>query len=296
MPGEVLQTWCGEVHVAISWSSLRSSTCSLDTVVGGWGWVHCTALHCTCYSHLFCTSLPEDVAANSSKDNASAHTAQATQVFLQCNNPNNSGACYDSCMSLGTAIGLPFKHCISQLPHHPFVSLAGAAKSIIFVLTKFCHDKHLFVVTNTCLSQQKMCFVTTKVCLSWQNLILSQQNKPTFVVIKEVFCHDKHMFVTKHCADRSKDGGTWSLHAFHKAWSPKCPVGAGSWSTPITVVGATPGADVQCFVNLVSTKWRIFEKIKEKKVAFLCKKKKGPSPPWLMSLWPTLKGLPFGYA
>ena len=49
----------------------------------------------------------------------------------------------------------------------------------------FCHDKHIFVMKNTCLSQQKTCFVvinmfvTTKVCLSQQN-----------------FCHNKNFVTT----------------------------------------------------------------------------------------------------
>ena len=70
----------------------------------------------------------------------------------------------------------------------------------------------MFVVTNTCLSQQNTSFVTTKVCLSKTfvvtntNVILSRQNfccnKLTFVatntcllwqifVATKIFCHDK---------------------------------------------------------------------------------------------------------
>ena len=45
----------------------------------------------------------------------------------------------------------------------------------------FCHDKIMFVVTNTCLSQQNTSFVTTSIVLSRQKTCLSQQN----------FCHDK---------------------------------------------------------------------------------------------------------
>ena len=49
----------------------------------------------------------------------------------------------------------------------------------------FCHDKTMFVMTNTCLSQQNMSFVTTSIVLSWQKMCLSQQN----------FCHDKMILV-----------------------------------------------------------------------------------------------------
>ena len=54
---------------------------------------------------------------------------------------------------------------------------------LTFVMTKedFCHDKLVFVMTNTFvkrLLQQKFC-----------------HNKHTFVMTKEAFCHDKHVFV-----------------------------------------------------------------------------------------------------
>ena len=108
------------------------------------------------------------------------------------------------------------------------LSLAGAATSIIFVMT------------NTCLLQQNMCFVMTKVCLSQQNLchdkhvccdktsfvvtknmlvaanmtnvlsrqtILSQQKfchvKHTFVATKDVLCHNKHVFAAHVCHDKT---------------------------------------------------------------------------------------------
>ena len=87
---------------------------------------------------------------------------------------------------------------------------------------KFCRNKHVFVMTNACLSLQNMSFVTTKVCLLWQkncrdkilfvatkllswqifvttNTCLLRQKfchgKHTSVVTVDVFCHDKHKFV-----------------------------------------------------------------------------------------------------
>ena len=56
--------------------------------------------------------------------------------------------------------------------------LAGAATNIVLVMTKVLLQQ-IFVMTNTCLSQQKFC------C-----------NKHTFAVTKDVFCWDKHVFVT----------------------------------------------------------------------------------------------------
>ena len=108
------------------------------------------------------------------------------------------------------------------------MSLAGAVTSIIFVATKVCRDKHVFVPTKHVFCRKKSTsFVATKVCLSRQNYVchdkafvvtnicrdkhefdksfvstrtrLSRQNfchdKHTFVVTKDVFCRDKHMFV-----------------------------------------------------------------------------------------------------
>ena len=78
-----------------------------------------------------------------------------------------------------------------------FLSLAGAATSIIFVTTKhiFCHDKSMLVATKVCLLWQNI-FVATKVfCdkyLSWQTCVCHDRS---FVTTKDVFCHDKHMFV-----------------------------------------------------------------------------------------------------
>ena len=83
--------------------------------------------------------------------------------------------------------------------------MAGAATCIIFVVTKFCHDKHVFTMTNMCLSWQNMSFVATKVyqkyaCTSCSDkkkkimteLCLSRQS--IFVAIN--ICLDKHVFVT----------------------------------------------------------------------------------------------------
>ena len=69
---------------------------------------------------------------------------------------------------------------------------------------KFCRDRS-FVTTNTktCLSWQKACFVMTKL-LSWQifvvtNMCLSRQrlclDKHTFVTTKDMFCCDKQLLV-----------------------------------------------------------------------------------------------------
>ena len=63
-----------------------------------------------------------------------------------------------------------------------------------------CRDKIIFVVSNTCLWQQKSTcrdkhdkdFFATKLCLSRQTFCRS---KYTFVAIKDVFCRDKHVFV-----------------------------------------------------------------------------------------------------
>ena len=65
-----------------------------------------------------------------------------------------------------------------QLYTGHFLSLAGAATSIIFVVTKdmFCCDKHVFVVIKVCLSQQNFC-----------------HDKITFVVAN--IYGDKHMLV-----------------------------------------------------------------------------------------------------
>ena len=75
------------------------------------------------------------------------------------------------------------------------LSLAGAATSIIFVMTNTCllQQNMCFVVTKICLSQQNFChdkhvFVVTKHLLSWQKVCLSRQTW-------QIFCHDKHNFV-----------------------------------------------------------------------------------------------------
>ena len=91
----------------------------------------------------------------------------------------------------------------------PFLSLAGAATSIIFVATnllsrqtRICRHKS-FVATNTCLPPQKFCrdkhvfaatkhvltkaFVATKLCLSRQRFC---RDKHTFVATKDVLWHE----------------------------------------------------------------------------------------------------------
>ena len=74
----------------------------------------------------------------------------------------------------------------------------------------FCHDKHMFVTTNMCSSQQNTSFVTTKVCLSRKLLLrqnyvcrdkyLSWQQ----ILTKDVFCQDKHVFLSQQnfCQDK----------------------------------------------------------------------------------------------
>ena len=99
------------------------------------------------------------------------------------------------------------------------LSLAGAASSIIFVVTKLCllqlslvraATSIIFVTTKVlsqCLSQQNMSFFKTKICLSWQKFCC---NKTMFVTTNKTFvmtniCHNKHNYVrTKHVFCRNK--------------------------------------------------------------------------------------------
>ena len=117
------------------------------------------------------------------------------------------------------------------------ISLAGAATSIIFVVTNMylclswqntsfvmtkvclprqnvCHDKIMFVGTKVLL-RQKTCyvFVVTKISLSGQNYVVTeicllQQkfccDKHSFVMIKDMFCCDKHVFVETKLSWRRK--------------------------------------------------------------------------------------------
>ena len=81
------------------------------------------------------------------------------------------------------------------------ISLAGAARSIIFATKHiFCHNKSMLVATkllswqNTSFSQQKYADISVVIkVLQWQFFFLL--SKHTFVKTKDVFCHDKHMFV-----------------------------------------------------------------------------------------------------
>ena len=68
-----------------------------------------------------------------------------------------------------------------------FLSMVGAAKSILFVVTKV-------------LSWQNMSLVVTKVCLLWQNFYC---DKIMFVATK-YFCCDKSFVMTKHVFGRDK--------------------------------------------------------------------------------------------
>ena len=92
------------------------------------------------------------------------------------------------------------KRC-SQYQQDKILSLAGAATSIIFIVTKVLLWQNMsFVATKVCLQQQKFChdkqfchdkvflsfvatnnFVTTKIFLSWQTCV----------------CHDKTFVATK---------------------------------------------------------------------------------------------------
>ena len=71
-------------------------------------------------------------------------------------------------------------------------------KNTSFVMTKVCHNKMMFVVTEYFCCDKS--FVMTnicllKTCLSWQKIC---HDKLTFVETKYVFCCDKHAFaVTK---------------------------------------------------------------------------------------------------
>ena len=99
-------------------------------------------------------------------------------------------------------------------------SMAGAATSIVFVVTKhvFCHDKNMLVATNMCFCHNKSMLAATKKhaatepCLSRQifvatkvfvmpKIFLSRQtfcrnkDKHTSVATKDVLCRDKRTFV-----------------------------------------------------------------------------------------------------
>ena len=82
-----------------------------------------------------------------------------------------------------------------------YVSVSGAATSIIFVATKV-------------LSRQSTSFIATKLGLSRQNVLSRRTfvatkqrfclDKHTFVATKDVVCRGKHVFVaTKVCHDKS---------------------------------------------------------------------------------------------
>ena len=74
---------------------------------------------------------------------------------------------------------------------------------------KFCHDKHMFVMTKHIFCRDKSMLVVTKLLLrfnilSLQNFVMTNiillwqmfcHDKQTFVMTKDVFCHDKHVFV-----------------------------------------------------------------------------------------------------
>ena len=63
---------------------------------------------------------------------------------------------------------------------------------------KFCCDKHLFFMTNTCLSWQNMSFVVTKVCLSQHIFVATNICHNNSFVTTKIFCGDKHKyFATK---------------------------------------------------------------------------------------------------
>ena len=81
-----------------------------------------------------------------------------------------------------------------------YLSLAGAATSIIFVATNMClpRQSSSFAAIKVCLSRQnyvcrdKRLLRSKRVFFSLQNLCL---DKHTFVATKGVFCRDKHVLV-----------------------------------------------------------------------------------------------------
>ena len=89
---------------------------------------------------------------------------------------------------LQTSISINLKMCASVL------SMAGAATSIIFVVTKhvFCHDKNMLVATSLLLSRQIRVFVTTKVCLQQQKACC---DRSTFVATN--ICCNKSFVMPK---------------------------------------------------------------------------------------------------
>ena len=84
---------------------------------------------------------------------------------------------------LQTSILIIFKNvCIIVL------SLAGAATSIIFVVTKhaFCHDKNMLVATNMHFCHNKSMLVATKSMLP-QNYVCCDK-----YLLQQKFCHDRN--------------------------------------------------------------------------------------------------------
>ena len=68
------------------------------------------------------------------------------------------------------------------------LSLAGAATSIIFVITKVLSWQNMsFVMTKVCLSQPNY-VCRNKIFLSWQKFCCGRH---TFVATEDMFCHDK---------------------------------------------------------------------------------------------------------
>ena len=69
---------------------------------------------------------------------------------------------------------------------------------------KICRDKHMFLVTNVCLSWQSMSFVVTKVHVFVETKLLSWQTyfchaKRCVLSWQTCVCHDRSMLVVRIC-------------------------------------------------------------------------------------------------
>ena len=89
-----------------------------------------------------------------------------------------------------------------------FLSLAGAAPSIIFVGTKdmFCCNKHMFVVINVCMSRQNFCH--DKIMFVVKNIYCVKHMLVVTKVLSQqaYFCCDKrHVLSWQTCVCRDKN-------------------------------------------------------------------------------------------
>ena len=90
-------------------------------------------------------------------------------------------------------------HTVQKFFRAGFVSLAGAATSIIFVGPK------VFVAPNTCLSHKNM-LVATNTCLSRQSFCRNKHNFVATTVLSQqaYFCREKHAFFATEYVFRDK--------------------------------------------------------------------------------------------